>query len=146
VKKKSNKDVTEKQRLMTSWPATGFLPEEKEFLKSKFPFDYREFNPVLMTVYDRFTLVSIRSPERITLDVGVLFNNGQRSISFPELVIAEIKHERGVKNSPALSALHEMHIRRQGFSKYCIGPSLLYDWLKNNRFKPKHLVTVQCDL
>lgn len=139
VKKKSNKDVTEKQRLMTSWPATGFLPEEKEFLKSEFPFDYREFNPVLMTVYDRFTLVSIRSPERITLDVGVLFNNGQRSISFPELVIAGIKHERGVKNSPALSALHEMHIRRQGFSKYCIGPSLLYDWLKNNRFVTKHL-------
>lgn len=139
VKKKSNKGATEKTRMKTRWSLSGFLPEQEEFLRSAFPFDYRLFHPVLVTMYDRFTLVSMESPERITLDIGVSFGDGERIISYPGLVIAEIKYEKGLKNSPGLLALHEMGIRKRGFSKYCIGVSLLYDWLKHNRFKQNQL-------
>jgi len=136
VKKKSNKGSTEKQRMKTSWPPAEFLPEEERFLESTFPYDRREFRPVLKTVYERSTLVSTESPERITFDTAVQFSNGKQNISYPGLVVGEVKRKQGAKNSPAQRALRSMGIPERSFSKYCIGVSLLYDQLKHNRFKP----------
>jgi hypothetical protein len=135
VKKKSNKGTTEKTRIKTCWPSCGFRSDEEAFLESAFPYDFRGFHPVLTTMYDRFTLVSKESPERITFDTGICFRNGQSGFSYPGLVIGEIKYEKGVRGSPARSALRSMGIRKRGFSKYCTGVSLLYDRLKHNRFK-----------
>jgi len=139
VKKKNNKGATEKSRIKTSWPFDGFLPEQEAFLNSAFPYDFHNFFPVLRTVYDRLTLVSRVSPERITFDINISFSTVHCTKSFPELVIAEVKYEKGVRDSPALLALHSMGLRKRGFSKYCIGVSLLYSWLKHNRFKPNLL-------
>jgi len=135
VKKKDNKGETEKNRMKTCGFASGFLPAQVEFLRSVLPYDCRSFIPVIRTIYNRITLVSTNSAERITFDTDLAFDNGTRVIAYPDLVIGEIKYEKGTKNSPALHALHEMGIRKRGFSKYCIGVSLLYDWLKHNRFK-----------
>jgi hypothetical protein len=135
VKKKDNKGSTEKSRMKTFWSQDGFLPDQVEFLQSALPFDCRAFHPVITTVYNRFTLVSATSPERITFDTDISFDDGEHMIAYPDLVIGEIKYEKGTKNSPALRALHAMGIRKRGFSKYCIGVSLLYDRLKHNRFK-----------
>ncbi|OPZ43787.1 MAG: VTC domain protein [Euryarchaeota archaeon ADurb.BinA087] len=135
VKKKNNKGSTEKSRIRTSWSSSGFSLEQVAFLRAAFPYDSRVFHPVLWTVYNRLTLVSKKIPERITLDTGISFGDGQKVLSFPDLVIGEIKHDKGVKNSPALLALHAQSIRKRAFSKYCIGISLLYSWLKHNRFK-----------
>lgn len=139
VKKKNHKGATEKSRIRTSWPSAGFMPDQEEFLKTAFPYDYHAFFPVLKTIYDRFTLVSKESPERITFDTNVTFRTGQGERHYPELVIGEIKYEKGLRNSPALAALHAMGIRKRAFSKYCIGVSLLYNWVKHNRFKPNLL-------
>ncbi|MFA7562434.1 MAG: polyphosphate polymerase domain-containing protein [Methanoculleus sp.] len=136
VKKKSNKGSTEKQRIKTSWPPAEFLPEEERFLEATFPYDCREFHPVLRTVYERSTLVSTEFPERITFDTAVQFGNGKRDISYPGLVIGEVKREKSVKNSPAQRALRSMGIQERSFSKYCVGVSLLHGQLKHNRFKP----------
>ncbi len=140
VKKKTNKGSTEKRRVKTTWSSTGFLPEQAEFLHSALPYDCRAFHPVIMTVYNRLTLVSAGSPERLTFDTGISFHDGQRMISYPDLVIAEIKHEKGTKNSPALQTIHAMGIRKRAFSKYCIGVSLFFERLKHNRFKQNLLV------
>lgn len=139
VKKKNHKGATEKNRIRTSRPTGGFLPDQEEFLESAFPYDYHAFFPVLKTVYDRLTLVSNESPERITFDTNVTFRTEEGERHYPELVIGEIKYEKGVRNSPALAALHAMGIRKRAFSKYCIGVSLLYHWVKHNRFKPNLL-------
>ncbi|MFA5296002.1 MAG: polyphosphate polymerase domain-containing protein [Methanoregulaceae archaeon] len=139
VKKKNNKGATEKSRFRTSWKTGGFGPEERDFLRSAFPHDSQAFHPVLTTMYHRLTLVSNQSPERVTFDTGISFSVGQKVLSYPEFVIGEVKYEKGMKNSPALQALHAMGLRKRGFSKYCIGVSLLYDGVKHNRFKPKLL-------
>ncbi len=135
VKKKSNKGTTEKTRIKSVWPASGFQPGEEDFLESAFPYDFREFNPVLSTRYYRFTLVSRNAPERITFDTCVSFASGGSTVSYPGLVIGEVKYEKGVRDSPARNVLRSMGIRKRGFSKYCTGVSLLYDRLKHNRFK-----------
>ncbi len=40
---------------------------------------------------------------------------------------------------PFLAQMHDQKIRPQGFSKYCIGVSMLYDQVKKNALKPKML-------
>lgn len=139
VKKKTSKGTTEKSRIKTRWTTTGFSPDQKEFLESAFPYDSHEFSPVIQTTYDRLTLVSNELPERITFDSNISFLSGQEKRTYPHLVIVEIKHEKGCRSSPALTAIHARGIKKRGFSKYCIGVSLLYDWVKHNRFKP-HLL------
>lgn len=145
VKKKNNKGQTDKSRMKTTWTMDGFLPEQEDFLHSALPYDCHAFHPVVRTVYDRITLVSEDSPERITLDTGISFNDSRRTVSFPDLVIGEIKYEKGVKNTPALRAIHAMGIRKRSFSKYCIGASLLYDRLKRNHFKENLLFISRLD-
>jgi hypothetical protein len=135
VKKKTNTGFSEKNRLKTTPPLAGFLPEQVHFLERAFPFDYKEFTPVLRTVYDRVTLVSREYPERITFDMGVSFRSGYRAVSYPSLVIGEIKYDKGLPYSPARSAIGMMGIRKRGFSKYCTGIALLFDRLKHNTFK-----------
>lgn len=139
VKKKNSKGTTEKSRIKTRWTTAGFSPEQKEFLESAFPYDSLEFSPTIKTTYDRLTLVSTESPERITLDSNISFLNGLEKRTYPALVIVEIKHEKGARISPALTAIQAMGIRKRSFSKYCIGVSLLYDRVKHNRFKPQLL-------
>jgi hypothetical protein len=123
----------------TCWSFNGLRPEHEDFLASAFPYDFRQFSPVLMTEYRRLTLVSADPPERITFDTGISFRHGRRTVSYPEFVIGEVKYEKGMKNSSAQAALRSMAIPRQGFSKYCIGISLLSGQVKHNRFKPKLL-------
>ena len=135
VKKKDNKGSTEKKRMKTAWSSAGFLPEQAEFLRSALPYDCQTFHPIIRTIYNRLTLVSTESPERITFDTGISFDDGQHVISYPDLVIGEIKYEKGIKNSTAHQAIHAMGIKKRSFSKYCIGVSLLYTRLKHNRFK-----------
>jgi hypothetical protein len=135
VKKKTNRGTTEKVRLRTEPAPNGFSPAEIAFLRDVFPLDPAGFYPVLATRYERFTLVSKDSPERITFDYAISFSTAETTVSFPNLVIVEVKYERGTKVSRALRALHSMGIARRSFSKYCIGVALLYPGVKHNRFK-----------
>lgn len=145
VKMKNNKGQTDKSRMKTSWTTDGFSPDQEEFLQTVLPCDCHAFRPVVRTVYDRITLVSKDTPERITLDTGISFDDGRCTVSYPDLVIGEIKHEKGAKNSPAQRAIHEMGVRKRGFSKYCTGAALLYERLKRNHFKENLLFIARLD-
>lgn len=135
VKKKTNRGTSEKMRVLIRPHGREFRPSEAEFLRSTFPYDYCAFHPVIRTCYDRFTLVSRDMPERITFDTGITFQDGRRSLTFPAVVIGEVKHEKGQYHSEARESLRAMGIRKQGFSKYCTGIAFLYDQVKHNRFK-----------
>jgi len=145
VKKKNNKGKTDKSRMKTAWTPGVFHPDQEEFLRSALPCDWTTFHPVVRTIYDRITLVAKDSPERITLDTGISFDDGRRTFMYPGVVIGEIKYEKSIRNSPALSNIHRMGIRRRGFSKYCTGASLLYERLKSNRFKENLLFLSRLD-
>jgi hypothetical protein len=135
IKKKTNKGTSEKNRIQTRQPEGDFLHEQAEFLAWAFPYDYRAFHPVIRTLYDRFTLVSTEFPERITFDIGITFQDGQHLVSYPHIVVGEVKYEKGLYHSDARSAIRAMGVRKRGFSKYCTGIALLNDQLKHNQFK-----------
>ena len=58
-------------------------------------------------------------------------------MSLSDIAIVEIKTDANAKSSPLYKALRDYRLRSSGFSKYCIGKSLLDNDLKKNAFKPK---------
>ncbi len=136
VKERQNTGRTVKKRIQTDGSPSLPDPDAGAFLESVFPYDFRLFHPVLATFYNRVTLVSKDFRERITFDLNLAFHNGKNACSYQDIVVGEIKYDRSLLRSMAFTALRMMRIYKTGFSKYCIGVSLLYQEQKHNRFKP----------
>ena len=134
IKKKKNNGVTVKKR-MKAPDSTEIEKEYDQFLRSEFPYDYHDFHPVLMIEYRRITFVSRDMNERITFDFDLSYRNDDKEISVPKVVIGEVKRDKSVHDSRAISEIRNLGIRERSFSKYCIGTSLVYEHLKHNRFK-----------
>ncbi len=135
VKEKKNTGRTIKHRLQTEGLINNLGSDLQEFFSSCLPYDYSKFKPVLINEYKRITLVSTTSPERITLDVDLSYHSGSEDLALPEIVIAELKRSSEHSESPAFDYLSRMRVKPKGFSKYCIGISLLYgNLIKHNNF------------
>jgi len=81
-------------------------------------------------------LVNNEFTERVTIDLCLGFENQENKITLENLVIIEIKQSRSKGTSLINDVLKANKIEDQGFSKYCIGRSLLDETLKRNNFKP----------
>lgn len=135
VKEKLNTGRTIKHRIPIENMITQMGSDFKDFLCSCLPFDCSQFKPVLINQYRRITLVSTDTPERITLDVDLSYNSGSSEIDLPKVVITELKRSSNHSISPAHDHLTNMRVHPKGFSKYCIGISLIYgNLIKHNNF------------
>jgi hypothetical protein len=137
VKHKINADTTVKSRIPTQELSTEIAQEAAAFLRAHYPYPVEALQPKLSNVFQRITLVSIRGVERVTVDLGVrLFWNGD-SASLDGIAIAEVKQDGFSADSAFIRQMHTVGVRATGFSKYCIGVSLLCPHVKHNRFKPQ---------
>jgi hypothetical protein len=84
--------------------------------------------------------VSIRHQERLTIDLDLQFSTDNQQVALPGIVIAEVKQDRLSARSDFIQLMREIGIRSTGFSKYCMGISMLYDGVKKNTLKPKFLM------
>ncbi len=139
VKHKTNKGRTLKSRLPTSQPLDWLTPEAEDWLGGVYPYDGRSLEPRLTNTFSRLTLVSKAYCERVTIDVDLGFTSAGKARRLDGLVIAEVKLDRSGCPSPFLAQMRLQKIHPRGFSKYCIGVSLLYDGIKKNALKPKLL-------
>jgi hypothetical protein len=139
VKFKNNKGRTLKSRIEKSMIYFRFTRKEEFFLHYRSPYGYCKLEPKLHNSFKRITLVN--SCERITIDFDLTFSlkNGE-SISLPDLGIIEVKQGKYNRNSKILDVLKQLNIRPSGFSKYCMGISLLQQDIKSNSFKSKLLL------
>ena len=142
VKHKNSKGRTIKDRLSTAQPVVQMTPEAENWLNGVFPYDSRLLEPKMWNTFTRITLVSKQLCERVTLDVDLTvyspYNAGQ-IIHLNGIAIGEVKMEAEHCTSPFLAQMRAQKIHPQGFSKYCIGVSMLYDQVKKNAVKPKLL-------
>ncbi|HNW57492.1 MAG TPA: polyphosphate polymerase domain-containing protein [Bacteroidales bacterium] len=142
IKNKTNKGRTIKSRIRKK-SDTG-INEGKgyDFIHEIIPGDaLKELHPMLSNRFTRVTLTNLEVRERITLDFNISFScvNGKQ-VDMPFLAIAEIKRDKSSGLSPFYSEIKKMGIRETGFSKYCIGLSLLDDVPKKNVLKSKMLM------
>ena len=141
VKCKTSKYSTVKQRI-------NYIPSEKiedpagiNFIREFVPVGTSSLKPVLTSRFLRLTLVGLKTIERITFDINLSFtDNSGKVVELPSVVIAELKRERFNEQSLFTRLIKEFKVRKTGFSKYCIGMSLLYNLPKQNTLKRKFLI------
>lgn len=139
VKHKTNKNITVKSRLQTPKLITHVDAGAGNFLETCYPDAPRGLSPKLWNGFRRITLVSKHRVERLTLDVALHFWWGQTHVTLPGIAIAEVKQQDFSLRSDFVGQMRALGVRAIGFSKYCMGISLLYDQVKSNNFKPQWL-------
>ncbi len=137
VKHKTSKDRTIKDRIRTTRPVVEMNPEAQNWLHGVLPYNSQALEPKLWNTFTRITLVSTQACERVTLDVNLSFFTLERAIDLPGLAVVEVKSCSGNQTSAFLNQLRAQRVHPQGFSKYCLGVSLLHQSVKKNALKPK---------
>ncbi len=137
VKHKTNKGRTIKIRMQTAELTESLFGENVDFLEGTYPYDAVELQPKLWIEYARITLVSHHRKERVTIDTNLSFSWKERTISLPHMAIIEIKEDGVSHRSDMGLQLRRRQVRSTGFSKYCVGSSMIYPELKHNNFKSK---------
>lgn len=139
VKHKTRKDRTIKDRINTVQPLHHVNREAEQWLHGVFPYESSMLEAKIWNAFTRLTLVSKHCCERVTLDVDLAFYRNDKVTRLDGVAIAEVKLDAQDQSSPFLEQMHAQRIRPQGFSKYCIGVSMLYDHVKKNALKPQLL-------
>lgn len=142
VKHKVGLCRTVKSRMLVGDATAGLTGEAAEFLAEACPYPVDQLRPKIWSYATRVTLVSKKRPERVTLDVDLAFSWLDALVILPGIVIAEVKYQGRRQASEFMQLMHRYHVRETGFSKYCVGVSLLYPEVKHNKFKAtQRLVT-----
>jgi hypothetical protein len=134
------KGRTNKKRIKVDDMNYEMPSEDRKFLK-KLMVPKSDLQPVMMNTYSRITLVSKHSIERLTLDINLSFEFGEKQKDLKNIVIAELKQERITRDSPFYKVVRQKEMRPYRLSKYCMGIIHLYgqENIKYNRFKKKLL-------
>lgn len=139
IKNKNNKGRTNKIRVPVDFSSVDSmekLGDKKEFLDTNSRFATQSLIPVLSNHFNRITFVNNRKTERITIDLDLNFTNEQTgdNTNFEEVVILELKQD-GWQHSDFRDILMQLRVKRNSFSKYCMGTVLTNSTIKYNRFK-----------
>lgn len=137
VKHKVGERHTVKERIPLRPPATVRTPQAADFLARACPYPADALAPSVLNLYTRITLVGKGRAERVTLDLDLAFVRDGHQVALPGIVVAEVKYSGARRGSEFMELMHRLHVREAGFSKYCVGISLLYPEVKHNRFKAK---------
>ncbi|MDL2322937.1 polyphosphate polymerase domain-containing protein [Bacteroidales bacterium OttesenSCG-928-A17] len=139
IKNKNNKGRTSKKRIEVNQPAVRSIKEfqeEMDFLTEHSIFSAGSLIPSLSNNFHRITCVNNRKTERITIDINLSFLNERTGgeTSFDDLMILELKQD-GWQRSDFRDILLNLRIKKNSFSKYCMGVVLTDPSVKYNRFK-----------
>jgi hypothetical protein len=139
VKFKNNKERTIKKRVKVSVETIQYNKEFSELVTSESGYSMEEIIPALWNRFTRITLVSKQGIERVTIDINMEFSRSFESnfVVIPGVVVVEVKQDAYLRGSRFIGLMKEKTIRQEGFSKYCIGVSLLFPNVKKNNFKGK---------
>lgn len=141
IKKRNNKGRTIKKRIISLIPSDGIPDETAATFLSAHIDNGSSLVPVLTSYFHRITLAGDNPPERVTIDFDISYRNNEDTRSeLPQIAVVELKRDKLAGYSPVGETLKKLGIRQTGFSKYCIGASLLYDLPRRNLIKPKLLL------
>ena len=137
LKRKIGPRRTVKARTETPAIVSKLTATEGSFIAANSSCDSECLHPKVWNQFERITLVSKTSRERVTLDIGLQFEGLSGMVRIPGIVVGELKQERVDRTSAFFCQMRSIRSRPTGFSKYCVGAALLYPQLKRNRTRPK---------
>lgn len=138
LKNKTNKGRTIKKRVKAT-AGHGLLDQaELGFLKRKGVLTEGLTQSIHIN-FQRFTLVNLAIPERLTIDVELKFSANGNVADLADLGIIELKQAKKSLHTPAGMAIRDGKIQELSMSKYCFGLILTNKDLRYNRLKPRLL-------
>jgi len=138
IKQKDGKGKTNKSRI----PLPDFelnLEDNSKVFIEKITQEKFDLIPSIWNGFNRITLVNKAAKERVTIDLNLAFQINNKSKTFSDLVVIELKQERYDRSSPIVKILRTLRQHPYSISKYCVGMANLYPDLKSNLFKKKLL-------
>ena len=141
VKRKNNHGRTRKKRV--GIPDEEFLSfcsdgAASHFIEMKSDFSPYAISPSTSTGFRRITLVNNARTERLTIDMGLHFNNLRTGFSadLGDAVVIELKQD-GYCRSDIKDILLDLRVKPLRISKYCIGTVLTEPAVRHSRFITK---------
>lgn len=137
TKLKTNKSRTIKHRIS--------VKENKQqdiisFLNEQIHSTTDSLSPKLFNNYHRMTFTHLQKNEKVTIDFNLGFENPDTSLQYhiDDYFVVEVKTKDKVHHSEFFLYCKENGIRKNRFSKYCMGTCLTNNnELKKNNFKKK---------
>jgi hypothetical protein len=141
IKKKTNKNRTEKIRIANRLDPEGLDQRASQFVSDNTPYESKSLKPRVTSTFNRATLVSLETNERITIDFDLMFSNSEgKNVELPFVAIAELKRNGFSHQSPFIEVIKQAGIHPSGFSKYCMGSIYTGEVPFDSRLKPKLLL------
>lgn len=138
---KMNRNRTIKKRISRQERVQEENEVEEQFVAEQTPYSREELETKLYNRFNRISLVHKAVNERITIDTDILFSIDQENWKGLENVaVIELKQEQFNQQGGFTHILRKHGIRPIGFSKYCMGVSMLYPDRKINQLKQKFLM------
>ncbi len=137
IKYKSNKDRTHKTRIANKNIPLVLDETTLPFIESKLNVSAHSLSPSLWVNYNRLTLVSKTSAERLTFDLNLEYIKNEQKLPLSNLIIAEVKQEKK-QVSIFFNLMKSLHIYEGSISKYVMGIALTCP-VKQNNFKSQLL-------
>ncbi|MEZ4756205.1 MAG: polyphosphate polymerase domain-containing protein [Flavobacteriales bacterium] len=134
VKRKTGGGRTDKARIRVSDIPEVLSTDHVRFIQQATGRN-EALQPALWNHFTRYTFVNRHAPERLTMDVGLIFSDPARKEHLGEIVVAELKQERADRSAPFVQLMRARGIRPAGMSKYCVGMLMLQRPVKHNAFK-----------
>ena len=136
VKRKNNKGLTSKSRMLCDQMDFPFASSQLKFLEENLTgFNPKVLKPSVNIKYNRIAFTHLDGKERFSIDFNLTASRDGKTTDFGEAVILEVMQDRRF-TSPIISRLRELRLREASMSKYCVTLSLLDPDLKSNLFKP----------
>ncbi len=138
--KHKNKGRTDKSRIRVADIPEEMSDEDFDFVKTT-GISGEKLTPSLLNSFSRLTFVNKEMNERLTIDLNLTFKWKEKVEKVENIVIAELKQGKAMRNSPFYQLMKKNQIRPLKISKYTIGVIMLYgvENVKYNRFKKKLL-------
>jgi hypothetical protein len=136
IKTKNNKGRTMKVRVKRKGICSEIAGKEEKLLEKTTGLSAGSLKPALWVYFSRITFVNKGMTERMTIDTGLHFKNGESHVPVAGLVIAELKQEKSGRSS-FQSLMNRLRIPAFSISKYCLGIISLNPKIKQNNFKSK---------
>ncbi|MBK7214775.1 MAG: polyphosphate polymerase domain-containing protein [Bacteroidales bacterium] len=136
VKRRTTNGETLKKRVELNGDEEGTVNGDV-FIQAVTPYKLEGLEKKLVNSFYRITLVNTALKERVTIDMGLKFSNGSKTIQLPSVAIVEIKSESAEAVSGFEVIMKSLRIHPSSVSKYCIGRALLEPKLKANLFQNK---------
>lgn len=137
VKTRKNELLTVKHRLERPYAVNELDRESIEFLREHCRLRPGSLVRQAWTNFHRLTLIGLRTPERVTIDLDLELVRGETEKTLRGVVITEVKQSQFSARTPVMRSLREVGLRPSSASKYCTAIAMTSDGdTRMNRLLP----------